>query len=126
MHLDLLSKRLSCSTSFPLALKPPLRLEHPLFPSAEFGGIEVGPKEDKLGIRASSTCPVTFSGCEVPAGNVLGEVRLLVLSISPLAFSVVVELRCCTSELFGYIEGCCKRPTVATQHDDKLRLSLSC
>lgn len=41
---------------------------------AEFGGVEVGPKEDKLGIRASSTCPVTFSGCEVPKGNVLGEV----------------------------------------------------
>lgn len=40
----------------------------------EFGGVEVGPKEDKLGIRASSTCPVTFSGCEVPKGNVLGEV----------------------------------------------------
>ncbi|CAM9513475.1 unnamed protein product [Ectocarpus fasciculatus] len=39
-----------------------------------FGGITVGPKEDKLGIRASSTCPVTFSGCEVPATNVLGEV----------------------------------------------------
>ncbi|CAN0424104.1 unnamed protein product, partial [Hapterophycus canaliculatus] len=37
-------------------------------------GITVGPKEDKLGIRASSTCPVTFSGCEVPATNVLGEV----------------------------------------------------
>eukprot|EP00752_Nemacystus_decipiens_P016760 g14998.t1 len=40
----------------------------------EFGGITIGPKEDKLGIRASSTCPVTFSGCEVPAANVLGEV----------------------------------------------------
>lgn len=39
-----------------------------------FGGVSIGPKEDKLGIRASSTCPVTFSGCEVPAANVLGEV----------------------------------------------------
>ncbi|CAM9617456.1 unnamed protein product [Ectocarpus sp. 12 AP-2014] len=39
-----------------------------------FGGVTVGPKEEKLGIRASSTCPVTFSGCEVPATNVLGEV----------------------------------------------------
>lgn len=44
---------------------------------AEHGGVEVGPKEDKLGIRASSTCPVSFSGCEVPKGNVLGKVRLL-------------------------------------------------
>ena len=41
-----------------------------------FGGVSIGPKEDKLGIRASSTCPVTFSGCEVPAANVLGEVSL--------------------------------------------------
>lgn len=35
----------------------------------------MGVKEDKLGIRASSTCPVTFSGCEVPKENVLGNVR---------------------------------------------------
>lgn len=40
-----------------------------------FGGVHVGPKEDKLGIRASSTCPVTFSDCEVPKENILGEVR---------------------------------------------------
>ncbi|CAM9771295.1 unnamed protein product [Phaeothamnion confervicola] len=40
----------------------------------EFGGVEVGPKEEKLGIRASSTCPVAFSGCRVPAENVLGQV----------------------------------------------------
>eukprot|EP00953_Heterococcus_sp_UTEX-ZZ885_P024576 13436-Heterococcus_DN1.PRE.4 len=40
----------------------------------EFGGIDVGPKEDKLGIRASSTCPVTFTACKVPATNVLGQV----------------------------------------------------
>ncbi|CAM9561977.1 unnamed protein product [Discosporangium mesarthrocarpum] len=39
-----------------------------------FGGVHVGPKEDKMGIRASSTCPVTFSGCEVPKENILGEV----------------------------------------------------
>ncbi|KAG5190835.1 acyl-CoA dehydrogenase/oxidase, partial [Tribonema minus] len=38
------------------------------------GGISVGRKEDKLGIRASSTCPVTFHDCKVPAENVLGQV----------------------------------------------------
>ncbi|PIS11808.1 MAG: acyl-CoA dehydrogenase [Bdellovibrio sp. CG10_big_fil_rev_8_21_14_0_10_47_8] len=39
-----------------------------------FPGFKVGKKEDKLGIRASSTCELLFENCEVPAGNVLGEV----------------------------------------------------
>ncbi len=37
-------------------------------------GFSVGRKEDKLGIRASSTCELLFDGCRVPAANVLGEV----------------------------------------------------
>jgi short-chain 2-methylacyl-CoA dehydrogenase len=36
-------------------------------------GFRVGRKEDKLGIRASSTCELVFDGCRVPAKNVLGE-----------------------------------------------------
>ena len=36
-------------------------------------GFTVGRKEDKLGIRASSTCELLLDNCEVPAGNVLGE-----------------------------------------------------
>jgi butyryl-CoA dehydrogenase/short/branched chain acyl-CoA dehydrogenase len=36
-------------------------------------GFEVGRKEDKLGIRASSTCELIFRDCAVPAGQVLGE-----------------------------------------------------
>jgi alkylation response protein AidB-like acyl-CoA dehydrogenase len=36
-------------------------------------GFSVGKKEDKLGIRASSTCELVLEDCEVPAGNVLGE-----------------------------------------------------
>lgn len=39
-----------------------------------FPGFKVGKKEDKLGIRASSTCELLFENCEVPATNVLGEV----------------------------------------------------
>ncbi|HEX2881260.1 MAG TPA: acyl-CoA dehydrogenase [Polyangiaceae bacterium] len=39
-----------------------------------FGGFSVGKKEDKLGIRASSTCELILDDCEVPAANVLGEV----------------------------------------------------
>jgi len=36
-------------------------------------GLSIGKKEDKLGIRASSTCPVDFTDCRVPASSVLGE-----------------------------------------------------
>jgi alkylation response protein AidB-like acyl-CoA dehydrogenase len=39
-----------------------------------FKGFTVGKKEDKLGIRASSTCELVLEDCEVPADNVLGEV----------------------------------------------------
>jgi alkylation response protein AidB-like acyl-CoA dehydrogenase len=37
-------------------------------------GFTVGKKEDKLGIRASSTCELVFDGCRIPRANVLGEV----------------------------------------------------
>ncbi len=39
-----------------------------------FTGFSVGKKEDKLGIRASSTCELMLDDCEVPEENVLGEV----------------------------------------------------
>jgi alkylation response protein AidB-like acyl-CoA dehydrogenase len=39
-----------------------------------FPGFRVGKKEDKLGIRASSTVELILDGCEVPASNVLGPV----------------------------------------------------
>jgi alkylation response protein AidB-like acyl-CoA dehydrogenase len=39
-----------------------------------FPGFSVGKKEDKLGIRASSTCELLFEECRVPRANVLGEV----------------------------------------------------
>ena len=37
-------------------------------------GFTVGKKEDKLGIRASSTCELIFEDCRLPRANVLGEV----------------------------------------------------
>lgn len=37
-------------------------------------GFTVGKKEDKLGIRGSSTCELVLEGCKVPKENVLGEV----------------------------------------------------
>ena len=39
-----------------------------------FQGFQVGKKEDKLGIRASSTCELILDECRVPPENVLGEV----------------------------------------------------
>jgi alkylation response protein AidB-like acyl-CoA dehydrogenase len=39
-----------------------------------FEGFTVGKKEDKLGIRASSTCELLFDNCRVPKDNVIGEV----------------------------------------------------
>ncbi|MCC6625003.1 MAG: acyl-CoA dehydrogenase [Deltaproteobacteria bacterium] len=40
----------------------------------DFPGFRVGKKEDKLGIRASSTCELLLEDCRVPKDNVLGEV----------------------------------------------------
>lgn len=40
----------------------------------EFPGFQVGKKEDKLGIRASSTCELILDDCRVPKINVIGEV----------------------------------------------------
>ena len=40
----------------------------------DFAGFSVGKKEDKLGIRASSTTELILDGVEVPAENVLGPV----------------------------------------------------
>ena len=37
-------------------------------------GFSVGTKEDKLGIRASSTCELLFEECVVPRSQILGEV----------------------------------------------------
>ena len=39
-----------------------------------FAGFQVGKKEDKLGIRASSTCELILEDCRVRKANVMGEV----------------------------------------------------
>jgi alkylation response protein AidB-like acyl-CoA dehydrogenase len=36
-------------------------------------GLTVGAEEHKLGIRGSSTCPLVFTDCRIPAANLLGE-----------------------------------------------------
>ncbi|HEY6936680.1 MAG TPA: acyl-CoA dehydrogenase, partial [Terriglobales bacterium] len=40
----------------------------------DFPGFSVGKKEDKLGIRASSTCELILEDCRVSKNNVLGDV----------------------------------------------------
>ena len=40
----------------------------------DFPGFQVGKKEDKLGIRASSTCELILDNCRVPRENVHGQV----------------------------------------------------
>ena len=39
----------------------------------DFPGFRVGKKEDKTGIRASSTCELILENCRIPKENVLGE-----------------------------------------------------
>src|SRR5215468_6062267 len=39
-----------------------------------FPGFQVGKKEDKLGLRSSSTCELILDNCQVPRENVMGEV----------------------------------------------------
>lgn len=36
-------------------------------------GLSLGKKEDKLGIRASSTCNLIFESCALPIDNLLGQ-----------------------------------------------------
>jgi alkylation response protein AidB-like acyl-CoA dehydrogenase len=40
----------------------------------QFAGFSVGKKEDKLGIRASSTCELILEDCRVPKANIVGEI----------------------------------------------------
>ena len=40
----------------------------------DFPGFQVGKKEDKIGLRASSTCELILDNCRVPRANVMGEV----------------------------------------------------
>ncbi|MEM7106436.1 MAG: acyl-CoA dehydrogenase family protein [Bacteroidota bacterium] len=39
----------------------------------DFGGVELGAEEKKLGIKGSSTCQVFFNDCPVPKENLLSE-----------------------------------------------------
>ena len=43
------------------------------FVERSWEGVSTGPKEDKMGIRASGTCTVSFQDVKVPVKNLLGE-----------------------------------------------------
>lgn len=40
----------------------------------DFPGLSIGPEEDKMGIKGSSTCSVHLEDCQVPSENMLGEI----------------------------------------------------
>ncbi|SDH24813.1 Acyl-CoA dehydrogenase [Alteribacillus persepolensis] len=39
----------------------------------QWDGVSIGPEEDKMGLKASSTCSMTFEDVKVPVENLLGE-----------------------------------------------------
>lgn len=66
-------------------------------------GLSIGKKEDKLGIRASSTCPVHLDNVKVPADNMLGEFGLGY----KYAIEMLNEGRIgIASQMLGLAEGC--------------------
>jgi alkylation response protein AidB-like acyl-CoA dehydrogenase len=55
---------------------------------ADAPGLAVGEPEEKIGLRASRTASLSFRGCRVPAGNLLGgEGRGLAIAFATLAHS---------------------------------------
>lgn len=39
-------------------------------------GVQLGPKEEKLGIRASSTCDIILNNVRVPKENLIGNIEM--------------------------------------------------
>ncbi|XP_060066678.1 short/branched chain specific acyl-CoA dehydrogenase, mitochondrial-like isoform X2 [Ylistrum balloti] len=75
-------------------------------------GLSIGKKEDKLGIRASSTCPVHFDNVKVPATSVLGEVGYGYR----YAIEILNEGRIgIGSQMLGLAEGCFNATVPYTQ-----------
>jgi len=59
-------------------------------------GLSVGPHEDKLGIRASSTCPVHFDQVKVLIINSFTE---LLTKYCCIASDPMITVKCCTCEV---------------------------
>jgi alkylation response protein AidB-like acyl-CoA dehydrogenase len=67
-------KEAGSSSCSPRRSRAGLQGHHRVPVEKDFPGFTVGKKEDKLGIRASSTCELILEDCRVPKENVLGEV----------------------------------------------------
>ena len=68
-------RRRGCSSSLPLSIASAGYKGITAFLiEKDAAGFTVGRKEDKLGIRASSTCELILEDCVVPEAQVLGEV----------------------------------------------------
>ena len=68
------TRRTSSSSSPPSIPRPATAASPRSSSSAASPGFTVGKKEDKLGIRASSTCELILEDCRVPPRQMLGEV----------------------------------------------------
>jgi len=65
--------------------------------------VSIGKKEDKLGIRASSTCAVHFEDVKVPESNILGQVG----QGYKYAISMLTEGRIgIGAQMLGLAQGC--------------------
>jgi butyryl-CoA dehydrogenase/short/branched chain acyl-CoA dehydrogenase len=75
----------------------------------DFPGFTVGKKEDKLGIRASSTCELLLDECEVPAENVLGEVgqgyKIAILALNEGRIGIGAQMLGLAEGAFDYALG---------------------
>lgn len=75
----------------------------------DFPGFSVGKKEDKLGIRASSTCELILDGCEVPEENVLGEVgqgyKIAILALNEGRIGIGAQMLGLAEGAFQYALG---------------------
>ncbi|XP_076439469.1 short/branched chain specific acyl-CoA dehydrogenase, mitochondrial-like [Babylonia areolata] len=78
-------------------------------------GLSIGKKEDKLGLRSSSTCVVNFDGVRVPESSILGEFG----QGYKYAISMLNEGRIgIAAQMLGLAEGCFSR-TVPYTFDRK-------
>ena len=71
-----------------------------------FAGFSVGKKEDKLGIRASSTCELVLDDCEVPLENVLGPLgqgyKIAILALNEGRIGIGAQMLGLAEGAFGH------------------------
>jgi alkylation response protein AidB-like acyl-CoA dehydrogenase len=71
-----------------------------------FAGFSVGKKEDKLGIRASSTCELLLEDCEVPVENVLGPLgqgyKIAILALNEGRIGIGAQMLGLAEGAFGH------------------------